>query len=65
MPSRSRRAVGGYRAIYPPRIKPIAELAHARADGTYPRLLAKLARADVLLRDDCRVRSARRTVPVE
>jgi DNA replication protein DnaC len=42
----------GYRAIYRRASKLFPELALARADGTYTRLLAKLARADVLVLDD-------------
>jgi DNA replication protein DnaC len=42
----------GYRAIYRRASRLFSELALARADGTYPRLLAKLARADVLVLDD-------------
>jgi DNA replication protein DnaC len=42
----------GHRAIYRRASRLFSELALARADGTYPRLLAKLARADVLVLDD-------------
>lgn len=42
----------GYRAIYRRASRLYSELRVARADGSYPRLLAKLARADVLLIDD-------------
>jgi DNA replication protein DnaC len=42
----------GYRAIYRRASRLFSELALARADGTYPCLLAKLARADVLVLDD-------------
>jgi DNA replication protein DnaC len=42
----------GYRAIYRRASRLFSELALARADGSYPRLLAKLARADVLVLDD-------------
>jgi DNA replication protein DnaC len=42
----------GYRAVYRRASKLFPELALARADGTYTRLLAKLARADVLVLDD-------------
>jgi DNA replication protein DnaC len=42
----------GYRALYRRASKLFPELALARADGTYTRLLAKLARADVLVLDD-------------
>jgi DNA replication protein DnaC len=42
----------GYRAIYRRASRLFSELALARADGTYSRLLAKLARADVLVLDD-------------
>jgi len=42
----------GYRAFYRRASKLFPELALARADGTYTRLLAKLARADVLVLDD-------------
>ena len=42
----------GYRAIYRRAPRLFHELKLARADGTYPRLLARLARIDVLLIDD-------------
>lgn len=42
----------GYRALYRRASKLFPELAIARADGTYTRLLAKIARADVLILDD-------------
>jgi DNA replication protein DnaC len=42
----------GYRALYRRASKLFPELALARADGTYTRLLAKIARADVLILDD-------------
>ena len=42
----------GHRAIYRRASRLFAELALARADGTYPRLLARIARADVLVLDD-------------
>ena len=42
----------GYRALYRRASKLFPELALARADGTYTRLLAKVARADVLVLDD-------------
>jgi len=42
----------GYRAIYRRASRLFSELALARADGTYPRLLSKLARTDVLVLDD-------------
>lgn len=42
----------GYRAIYRRASRLFSELALARADGSYPRVLAKLARADVLVLDD-------------
>jgi DNA replication protein DnaC len=42
----------GYRALYHRASRLYGELRVARADGTYPRVLAKLARADVLLIDD-------------
>src|SRR5439155_1633090 len=42
----------GHRAIYRRASRLFSELALARADGSYPRLLAKLARADVLILDD-------------
>lgn len=41
-----------YRAIYRRTSRLFDELALARADGTYARLLAKLARVDVLILDD-------------
>ena len=42
----------GHRAIYRRASRLFSELALARADGSYPRLLARLARADVLVLDD-------------
>lgn len=42
----------GHRALYRRAPRLLDELALARADGSYVRLLAKLARADVLLIDD-------------
>jgi DNA replication protein DnaC len=42
----------GYRAIYRRATRLFSELALARHDGTYARLLAKLARVDVLIVDD-------------
>lgn len=42
----------GHRALYRRAPRLLDELALARADGTYVRLLAKLARADVLIIDD-------------
>lgn len=42
----------GYRAIYRRASRLFSELALARADGSYPRLLARFARADVLVLDD-------------
>lgn len=42
----------GHRAIYRRAARLFSELVLARADGTYPRLLAKIARADVLVIDD-------------
>ena len=42
----------GYRALYRRASKLFPELALARADGTYARVLAKIARADVLVLDD-------------
>jgi DNA replication protein DnaC len=42
----------GYRAIYRRAPRLYQELALAKADGTYPRLLARLARTDVLVIDD-------------
>lgn len=42
----------GYRAIYRRASRLFSELALARADGSYSRLLAKIARADVLVLDD-------------
>ena len=42
----------GYRALYRRASRLFDELTLARADGTYPRLLAKLARIDVLVIDD-------------
>lgn len=42
----------GYRAIYRRTSRLFDELRLARADGTYPRLLARIARMDVLVIDD-------------
>lgn len=42
----------GHRAIYRRASRLFSELALARADGSYAKLLAKLARADVLVLDD-------------
>ena len=42
----------GHRAIYRRASRLFSELALARADGSHPRLLAKIARADVLVIDD-------------
>jgi DNA replication protein DnaC len=42
----------GYRAIYRRTSRLFDELRLAHADGTYPRLLARLARVDVLVIDD-------------
>ncbi len=42
----------GFRAIYRRASRLFDELKLARADGTYPRLLARLARVDVLVIDD-------------
>jgi DNA replication protein DnaC len=42
----------GYRVMYRRSSRLFPELALARADGTYSRLLAKIARADVLVLDD-------------
>jgi DNA replication protein DnaC len=42
----------GYRAVYRRASRLFDELTLARADGTYPRLLARLARIDVLVIDD-------------
>lgn len=42
----------GHRAIYRRASRLFAELALARADGTYTKVLAKIARADVLVLDD-------------
>ncbi len=42
----------GYRALYKRAPRLFGELALAKADGTYERLLAKLARVDVLIIDD-------------
>jgi len=41
-----------YRALYRRVPRLLAELKLARADGTYPRLLARFAKADVLVLDD-------------
>lgn len=42
----------GHRAVYRRASRLFDELTLARADGTYPRLLARLARVDVLVIDD-------------
>lgn len=42
----------GYRALYRRAPRLFDELALARADGTYPRLLARFARTEVLVLDD-------------
>lgn len=42
----------GYRAIYRRASRLADEMTLARADGSYPRALARLARADVLIVDD-------------
>jgi DNA replication protein DnaC len=42
----------GHRAIYRRATRLFSELVLARADGTYARVLAKIARADVLVIDD-------------
>jgi DNA replication protein DnaC len=42
----------GYRAIYRRASRLFTDLALARADGTYSRVLAKLAKVDVLILDD-------------
>lgn len=42
----------GHRAVYRRASRLFSELALARADGTYAKLLAKIARADVLVLDD-------------
>lgn len=42
----------GYRSVYRRASRLFQELALARADGSYPRLLARLARIDVLVIDD-------------
>ncbi|MFQ5515691.1 MAG: IS21-like element helper ATPase IstB [Myxococcota bacterium] len=42
----------GYRALYRRAPRLFDELTLARADGTYPRLLARIARIDVLVIDD-------------
>jgi len=42
----------GYRALYRRASRLFDELTLARADGTYPKLLARLARIDVLVVDD-------------
>ena len=42
----------GYRALYRRASRLFDELRLARADGSYPRLLARLARVDVLVIDD-------------
>ena len=42
----------GYRALYRRAPRLFDELALARADGSYPRLLARFARTDVLVLDD-------------
>ena len=42
----------GYRALYRRAPRLLDEITLARADGTYPRLLARIARMDVLVIDD-------------
>jgi DNA replication protein DnaC len=42
----------GYRVLYRRATRLFDELTLAHADGTYPRLLAKLARVDLLVLDD-------------
>ncbi len=42
----------GYRALYRRASRLFSELALARADGSHPRVLAKLARMDVLVIND-------------
>jgi DNA replication protein DnaC len=42
----------GYRAVYRRASRLFTELSLARADGTYPRALARLAKVDVLVLDD-------------
>jgi len=42
----------GYRSLYRRASRLFQELALARADGTYPRVLARIARIDVLVIDD-------------
>jgi DNA replication protein DnaC len=49
----------GYRALYRRASRFFQELALARADGTYGKLLARLARIDVLLIDDWALSPAR------
>jgi DNA replication protein DnaC len=49
----------GYRAIYRRASRLFDELVLARADGSYARLLAKLARVDVLVVDDWGIAPAR------
>lgn len=49
----------GFRALYRRAPRLLDELHLARADGTYPRLLSKLARADVLLLDDWAIKPLR------
>jgi DNA replication protein DnaC len=43
----------GFRALYRRAPRLFEELALARADGTYPRVLARVARFDVLIIDSC------------
>jgi len=42
----------GYRAVYRRASRLFTDLALARADGTYPRVLSRLAKVDVLVLDD-------------
>ena len=49
----------GYRAVYKRASRLFEELALARADGSYAKLLARLARTDVLLIDDWALSPAR------
>ena len=49
----------GYRALYRRAPRLFDELALARADGSYARLLAKLARTDVLVIDDWGIATVR------
>lgn len=51
----------GYRALYRRASRLYEELALARADGTYPKLLSRLLRIDVLVLDDFGLASMRDT----